>query len=320
MLSSGKSSRSSSRRLRPPSSLGDQTANAETIGRALADVRSRLLKSEAVSDTEEARAESEILLSHVLSPELAAIAPGNPTGLLASLTLPMPPEAAGRLAGLLERRLQREPLRYITGSCPFYGREFRVDRRVLIPRQETELVIDEALEWAERHGAGRIADIGTGSGVLAVTMALELDEPEVWAVDISPGALHVARENAERLGAGSLVTFYEGDLAEPLNGPLDIVVANLPYVSTERMGEVAPEVAAEPRLALDGGVDGLDLIARLVPQLPGLLSDEAIVLLEIDPALAPGLRALVGEQMPGADLRIIDDFAGLARVARILVG
>ncbi len=292
-------------------------AEGETIGRALADVRASLLDSGVVSDDEEARAESEVLLAHVLSTDLLSI---NSGGLIASMTQPIWPEAADRLARLLERRLQREPLRYITGSCPFYGREFRVDRRVLIPRQETELVVERALEWAERHGAGRIADIGTGSGVLAVTLALELDEAEVWAVDISQRALEVARENARRHGADARIEFHEGDLAEPLQGRFDIVVGNLPYVLAGRMGAVEPELAAEPRMALDGGRDGLDLIGRLVPQLPGLLSGEAIALLEIDPPLVDGVRGLVEEHMPEANLQIIDDLAGLARVAEITLG
>ncbi len=326
MPSSVKSRRSNSRRSRPtgnpgnPGNLGNLVAEGETIGRALAGVRTGLLDSGVVSDDEEARAEADILLAHVLSTDTLSIDSG---GLVTSMTQPMPSEAAERLAGLLERRLQREPLRYITGSCPFYGRDFAVDRRVLIPRQETELVVESALEWAERHGAGRIADIGTGSGVLAVTLALELDGSEVHAVDISADALEVAGENARRHGADTIIEFHEGDLAEPLRGAFDIVVANLPYVLTERTGEVDPEVAAEPRLALDGGPDGLHLIGRLIPQLPGLLSPssgEAIALLEIDPALADGVRVLVEAHMPDADLRVIDDLAGLARVARILVG
>ncbi len=296
-------------------------ADGETIGLALVSVRASLLDSGAVSDGEEARAESEILLAHVLSI--------NSGDLITSMTQPLPPEAAERLAGLLKRRLQREPLRYITGSCPFYGRDFAVDRRVLIPRQETELVVERALRWAGRHGAVRIADIGTGSGVLAITLALELDgaevhPPDVHATDISPDALDVAAQNARRLGVAANIGFHEGDLADPLWGPFDIVVANLPYVLAGRMGEVepelAPEVLAEPRLALDGGPDGLDLIGRFVPQLPGLLSDEAIALLEIDPPLVDGVRALVEEHMPAADMQIIDDLAGMARVAEITIG
>ena len=171
-------------------------ADGETIGLALASVRASLLDSGAVSDGEEARAESEILLAHVLSTDLLSI---NSAGLITSMTQPLPPEAGERLAGLLKRRLQREPLRYITGSCPFYGRDFAVDRRVLIPRQETELVVERALRWAGRHGAVRIADIGTGSGVLAITLALELDGAEVHAVDISPDALDVAAQMATAL-------------------------------------------------------------------------------------------------------------------------
>ena len=316
MLSLAKSRRSNSRRSRP---TGNLAAEGVTIGRALAHVRARLLDSGVVADDEEARAEADILLAHVLSTDSHSIDLG---GLIASMTQQMPQEAADRLARLIKRRLQREPLRYITGSCPFYGREFAVDRRVLIPRQETELVVERALEWAERHGAGRIADIGTGSGVLAVTLALELDGAAVQAVDISPGALEVAAENARRHGADAIIEFHEGGLAEPLKGPFVIVVANLPYVLTKRMDEVEPEVAAEPRLALDGGPDGLDLIGRFIPQLPALLSPssgKAIALLEIDPALVDGVRRLVEEHMPGADLEIIDDHAGLARVARILV-
>jgi release factor glutamine methyltransferase len=268
-----------------------------------------------VSDEEEGRAESEILLRHLLGI--------GTTELFTSLRAPFPPERREDLLDALVRRIRHEPMRYITGTCPFYGRDFDVDARVLIPRPETEQLIDRALAWAEETHPEtlRVADIGTGSGAIAITLARELTLPEVHAVDISQGALEVASGNAIRLVGPVGVAFYQGDLTEPLEGQFDILVANLPYVQLQSLEDAEPELAQEPRSALDGGITGMDVIDRLVPMLAGAMNPrQSMVLLEIDPPLAAPTIRLVEKYLPDATVTILSDFAGLARVAEIRVG
>jgi len=285
-----------------------------SIGQVLFQVRTALFEYGAVSDEEEGRAEAEILLQHLLSV--------GTTELFASMRSPFPAEQRDALLAALVRRIRHEPLRYITGSCPFYGREFNVDARVLIPRPETEQLIDLALAWAVESNPEslRIADIGTGSGAIAATLATELPMPEVHAVDISRDALDVATGNCERLAGAGCVVFHEGDLTAPLKGRFDILVANLPYVQLKTLEDAEPELAHEPRGALDGGASGMDVIDRLVPQLPALMNPQhSLVLLEIDPPLAAPTITLVEKHLPGASITILSDFAGLARVAEIRI-
>jgi release factor glutamine methyltransferase len=299
------------------SPLSQQQANQTrpaSIGLVLSQVRAVLDEYGRVSDEEEGRAESEILLTHLLG--------FGTTELFSSLRAPFPVERREGLLNALARRIQHEPMRYITGSCPFYARDFNVDPRVLIPRPETEQLIDQALAWAKETHAEtlRVADIGTGSGVIAITLARELTLPEVHAVDISPGALEVASGNAVRLADPVGVTFHEGDLAEPLDGHFDILVANLPYVRLQTLEDAAPELAQEPRCALDGGVTGMDVIDRLVPMLAKVMNpNRSLVLLEIDPPLAAPTISLVEKHLPGASVSILSDFAGLARIAEIRI-
>jgi release factor glutamine methyltransferase len=285
-----------------------------SIGLVLSQVRGVLDEYGGVTDEQERRAESEILLKHLLGI--------GTTGLFASLRSPFPTESLDDLLNALVRRIRHEPMRYITGTCPFYGRNFNVDARVLIPRPETEQLIDQALAWAEEthRETLRVADIGTGNGAIAVTLARELTLPEVHAVDISNDALEVATGNAIRLAGPVGVAFYEGDLTEPLEGQFDILIANLPYVSLQTLEEAEPELAHEPRSALDGGVTGMDVIERLVPMLSGVMNPRhSLVLLEIDPPLAAPTISLVEKQLPGASVAILSDLAGLARVAEIRI-
>jgi release factor glutamine methyltransferase len=221
----------------------------------------------------------------------------------------------------LARRVAREPLAHITGTRSFYGREFGVGPDVLIPRPETELLVELSLAAVRRTGAGRprVADVGTGSGTLAITLALELPMAEVEAVDLSEAALRVARRNAARHGAEVRVRFSRGDLGGPLTGRFDIVVANLPYVRPETLANAAPELRREPQLALLGGSDGLAVIRRLIGQLPGLLSRRgATTLLEVDPLTATATSALAAEAVPGARVSIHSDLAGLERCVEIV--
>jgi release factor glutamine methyltransferase len=276
-----------------------------TIGEALRDAAVRL---EPVGGT--GRLDAAFLLAHAGGVTRAEM--------IAHRERELPPEAAARFASYVDARERGVPIPYITGEAGFCGRMFGVDERVLVPRPETEL----AVEWAVRHlraigrANGRAADVGTGSGAIAVTLACELRELGVCAGDVSQDALAVARRNAARNDVFQHVTFLHGDLAAPLlpYGPYDALVANLPYVPT---GEIAPApdpVSFEPRLALDGGPDGLDLYRRLVPDLPALVAPRGIAVLEAGPANARALEELVRAALPTAGVETVPDYAGLDRL------
>jgi release factor glutamine methyltransferase len=208
----------------------------------------------------------------------------------------LPPELA-TIRELVKRRQAGESVAYAVGKKEFYGLDFEVDGRVLVPRPDTETLVDEALDRVGRKparegvgdtaaegeaaGAPRIADVGTGSGAIAVALAKQRPDAAVFAVDISPDALAVARANATRNAVA--ITFLEGDLDTPLraHAPFDLITANLPYVRTADIAGLAPEVRAEPALALDGGADGLDLVRRLVAAAPALLAPGGALVLEI---------------------------------------
>lgn len=233
------------------------------------------------------------------------------------------PEVAERFEMLVARREAGAPLAYVTGEAGFYGRMFAVDERVLVPRPETEL----AVEWAVRHlraigrEAGTAADVGTGSGAIAVTLACELPDLNVFASDASQPALAVARANAARNDVFQHVTFLHGDLAAPLLpfAPFDCVVANLPYVPTAECAAPPDPVAFEPLVARDGGADGLALYRRLLPDLPSLIAPRGIALLEAAPVNARALEALVRAVLPSAGVETIVDYAELDRLVIAVV-
>jgi release factor glutamine methyltransferase len=220
-------------------------------------------------------------------------------------------------AQAVERRLTGVPIAYITGRVGFYGRTFAVDERVLVPRPETEHLVDAALAALRAAGAtgGRIADIGTGSGAIAIALAAELPDAWVFGTDISHGAIDVARRNAARNNVFQQCTFLHGDLAQALAkfAPIDALVANLPYVPTATIPVAPDPVGFEPRLALDGGADGLDLYRRLIAQLPAILTPEASVLFEAAPGTIEPLARLMETAFPDADITVGNDYAGLPR-------
>ncbi|MEO9170688.1 MAG: peptide chain release factor N(5)-glutamine methyltransferase [Candidatus Baltobacteraceae bacterium] len=212
------------------------------------------------------------------------------------------------------RRKTGEPLAYIVGSAGFYRREFVVDRNVLVPRPETEHLIDEALLLMRDCVAPRMLDLGTGSGAIACTLAAELRSASVDAVDVSPQALDVARKNARRLNLDERIRFFLGDLLDPVRGcRYDCIVANLPYVPT---GDIEPPPAAvgfEPLLALDGGADGLTLYRRLLLDVAGALAPAGWLLLEAAPPVMDALAVVVQTAFPNAVVRVGEDYGGRSR-------
>ena len=236
---------------------------------------------------------------------------------LGRLTDPAPVEQLELLESLVSRRVGREPRQYITGSAEFYRRRFSVDPRVLIPRPETEQLVVQAIEFVRERGikTPRVADICTGSGAVAISLALEMPAAEVVATDISAGALYVARQNAGSLGAE--VGFFEGDLLDPLlddRGRIDVIVSNPPYILRGAMQGLQAEVAREPSLALDGGDDGLDVIRPLFVGIRAALKPGwSAAYIEIDPPIAEGVFDLAKGEFPDASISLLTDLAGLTR-------
>jgi release factor glutamine methyltransferase len=237
------------------------------------------------------------------------------------------PQQAERYLSLIERRVQGEPVAYLTGHKEFYGLDFSVDNRVLIPRPETELLVEAALVAAREklsHGENPIiADIGTGSGAIPVTLAVQEPRlPYLYATDISADALAVARLNAERHHVESRIRFLQGDLLAPLPEPVAIITANLPYIGTGEMSGLAPDVRAyEPHLALFSGPEGLDLLERFLGEArrPGVLKEHAVLLLEIGYRQREALTRLVRSLWPHASITFQKDYTGWDRLLQVVL-
>ena len=260
------------------------------------------------AEVDEARLDAELLLAYTLNLNRAAI--------LAQPERPLTPKELTRFRDLVARRAAREPLPYITGHREFFGLDFVVDARVLIPRPETELLVERALHMARRVPSPfEIADVGVGSGAIAVTLAVHLPHAVVYALDDSAGALAVTAENARRHHVADRVQCRQGDLLAPLPGPVDLIAANLPYVATGEWLELLPELRDhEPRAALDGGPDGLDAIRRLLAAAGPYLHPGGAVLLEIGASQGAAVNALARRYFPAADVQLHRDYAGLDRL------
>ena len=229
-----------------------------------------------------------------------------------------PAEAHATAAeALTARRLRREPLAYVTGTREFYGIDLTIRPGVLVPRPDTETLVDEAISVLAHRAepAPVIADIGCGSGAIALALAASVADATVHAVDRSPAAVGLTRANAERHGLGERVRVYLGDLTAPLPEPVDLIAANLPYVRSDELPTLEPEVSVfEPAEALDGGADGLDIVRRLLSEAPAHLKPGAAVLLELDPRQFDEAAAFAAEAMPDARARSVRDLAGRERV------
>lgn len=281
-----------------------------TLHAHLRDARARF--SAAGIPAIEADLDAELLARHVLGWDRVT--------LVAHLPDPAPAGFAESYAALVERRAAREPLAYIRGIQEFWGRDFGVGPGVLIPRPETELIIEEALAWARaRRGDGhtvRVLDIGAGSGCLAITLALELPGADVTATDTSGAALSVARANAERLGA--TVGFQLGAYLASSAGPFDLIVSNPPYVAAPAYAGLAPEVRDhEPVAALVAGAAGLDVIREVVRKAAPVLAPGGLLLIEIGYDQADAVTGIVSDTAGLRLLGIREDLQGIPRVAVI---
>lgn len=261
--------------------------------------------------------DAEILLRHVLG------LGGDRAALFVRRPEPLPPGAADALATLVARRLAGEPVAYLTGTRAFMGLPFAVGPGVLVPRPETELLVEWALGWLAARPAGppaTVLDVGTGSGAIALGLAAHLSpdwDGVVIAADVSAEALAVAARNRAALaahGRAGAVRLVRGDLAGWCAGPVDLLLANLPYLSPEQLAD-NPDLHAEPALALVSGPDGLAAIRRLVADAPRLLAPGGAVGLELDPSQASAVADLLRAALPRATVSICPDLAGLARAA-----
>jgi release factor glutamine methyltransferase len=291
-----------------------------TIAQALAWATHDL---RATSETP--RLDAELLLAHVLGWGRAR--------LLAEGRFALSEAQAVVLRDLVMRRVALEPVAYLVGHKEFFGIDFLIDRRALMPRPETELLVELALAYARRRTKDErpketeraslivrplsfvVADVGTGSGAIAIALALHLPKARIDAIDISPDALALARQNVERHGLAGRVCLLHGDLLDPVAEPVDMIVSNPPYTI---LAEIDAGVRRyEPHQALDGGADGLDVYRRLLRQAPAKLRPGGAVLLEIGATQATAVTALARQAFPRASVDVYQDLAGHDRVVVI---
>lgn len=226
-------------------------------------------------------------------------------------------ENASHLDLLLNQRLQGAPLPYLLGSWEFYGRKYIVNPAVLIPRPETELMVNDALSWLNNHLSCRIAaDIGTGTGCIAISLACEISDLHITALDSSLTALDVAIQNSIKLGCTDQIQFIQSDLLNRLSAPVDLIAANLPYIPSDILRQL-PVAQHEPLSALDGGPDGLDLIRRLLAEAPDRMNPGGLILLEIEANQGDSVTALAQKVFPQAQVNLIFDFNDLPRLVRV---
>jgi release factor glutamine methyltransferase len=269
-------------------------------------------KSTAGSASDTPSLDGQVLLAHIL---------GKPrTWLLAHPKFELSQLQISQFEDALSQIQANIPLPYILGHWEFYGLDFSINPSVLIPRPETELLVEEALSWLRAHpDRRRAADIGTGSGCIAVSLAKHSPNVKLIATDISAKALHVARVNAQKHNVEGFIEFINADLLSPLRGQhvrYDLICANLPYIPTNML-HTLPVYCREPTLALDGGADGLNSIRQLLLDAPKCLEPSGLLLLEIDSSQGVSALALSQEAFPHGSVHLLEDLAGHARLIRI---
>ncbi len=259
----------------------------------------------AAAGIESARLDAEVLLRHTAGLSRSELFMRYPEPLPADIDLVLQMLVTGRMAG--------RPVAYLIGEREFMGMPFQVRDGVLVPRPETEILVEWALEHLPAHST--VVDVGSGSGTIAVSLAALGKDLTVIATDVSPVALGIAEENADRLlddERRARISFREGSLLTPIVDQVDMVLANLPYLTPAQV-DGNPDLASEPRLALDGGPDGLDLIRELVADLPRVLRPGGAVGLEIDPAQQETVEQILRSTFADRPVETLPDLAGLAR-------
>ena len=282
------------------------------LGEALQSAAQTLLRK----GIDDASAEAEILLGHVLGMSKTQLYTETERGLASS--------EIKHLWCLVQRRLDHEPTAYILGHCEFYGTDFYVDCHTLIPRPETELLVEKAVELAQRifHPGKQttIADIGTGCGAIVVSLAIALPQAKIYATDISASALRVAEINCQRHAVNSQVELLQGNLLEPLPQSVDMVIANLPYIKNYEFKDLSPEIRNfEPTIALAGGKNGMDKIQQMLEQMPEKLKHRACFLLEIGQGQGEMVTSLINSYFPQASIELIPDLGGIERVVKVIL-
>lgn len=259
--------------------------------------------------------DAQIILAHVM---------GHPRSwLLAHLETPLTPPQVDSAQQAFARLKAGEPLPYIIGHWEFFGLDFNITKDVLIPRPETELLVEKAIAWLQASPERRtIADIGTGSGAIAVTLAMHLPDARILATDISYAALKVAKHNAEKFHVHHKIDFLQCDILpqhiDPLSteGHFDLICANLPYIPTETLRKL-PIYGSEPTLALDGGADGLDIYRRLLKLAPNWLAPNGKILLEIEATQGVKALSLAYDSFNDVNIQLHQDLAGHDRILEI---
>ncbi len=279
-----------------------------TLKEALQQARKAL----ALRHIEDAPQEAHVLLKHTLQITQAQ--------LYLQIEQELTSQQRENIWNLVEQRLQHEPAAYLVGHKEFYGMDFSVDRRVLIPRPESELLVEMALDFASSYVGNHhltIADIGTGSGALALSLAKNLPHARVYATDLSQAALEVAAINRKHHSLTDHVILLQGNLLNPLPEIVDLIVANLPYIKETELEETAPELRFEPLAALHGGLDGLEQVRLLLQQAQSKGQPRSCLLIEIGQGQAARVKSLARGNFPQADIEVRQDPAGIERVVSI---
>jgi release factor glutamine methyltransferase len=290
------------------------SSQPSTIQEIFVRTRNALMAS-GINDSD---IEAEVLVRHLLSMDRSQY--------FASLSDIVTSENSDKLNIFVKMRLAGEPLAYITGIREFYGLEFEVNRNVLIPRQETELLVDLALEYIsnrEKNGqslVSTVADVCTGSGAVGVALAVNCPSARIYATDISQAAIEVAKQNALTHKVADRVSFVQNDLMDGVQDPYDLILSNPPYIPHGMLDTLDIEVRNEPRIALDGGSDGLEIFRRLIEQSGTMLHGFGALMVELMPEQMDVALELARETFPNAEVGYTEDLAGNARALTVYSG